>query len=80
MKVISKNVCNYNIYPRNSRIITDKGFINIDNGGKGDTHWTRLHIKDNKSVYSIFSVFNVMNFYLTNYPNKSLFVNEKTKK
>ena len=30
----------YPIYPRDSKIYSDKGFVNIDNGSQGGTHWT----------------------------------------
>ena len=46
-----KRVYIYNIYPRDSKIITDKGFANIDNGSQGGTHWTCFYIKGNKSYY-----------------------------
>ena len=42
---------NYPIYPRDSKIYSDKGFVNIDNGSMGGTHWTCFIIKDNKSFY-----------------------------
>ena len=41
----------YNIYPRDSKTITDKAFVNIDNGFQGGTHWTCFTLKDNKSSY-----------------------------
>ena len=41
----------YHIYPRNSEIYSDKGFVNIDNGSQGGSHWTAFYIKDNKSYY-----------------------------
>ena len=31
---------NYKIYLRNSDIETDRGFVIIDNGSQGGTHWT----------------------------------------
>ena len=46
-----QRVYNYNIYPRDSKIYFDKGFVNIDNGSHGGTHWTCFIIKDNKSFY-----------------------------
>ena len=46
-----QSVYNYPVYPRDSRIYSDKGFVNIDNGSQGGTHWTCLIIKDNKSYY-----------------------------
>ena len=60
-KCISKNdtmnesqlqkVFNYPIYPRDSKIYSDKGFVNIDEGRMGGSHWTCFIVKDNKSFY-----------------------------
>ena len=47
-----QRICIYKIYPRESIITTKKGFINIDNGQMGGTHWTCFVVKDNKSFYS----------------------------
>ena len=33
-----QKIYNYNIYPRDSKISSDKGFVNIDNGSQGGTH------------------------------------------
>ena len=44
-------IYNYPIYPRDSKIYSDKGFINIDNGSQGGTHWTCFIGEDNKSYY-----------------------------
>ena len=33
---------NHPIYPRDSKIYSDRGFVNIDNGAQGGTHWTCL--------------------------------------
>ena len=46
-----QRVYNYPIYPRDSKIYSDKGFINIDNGSRGGTHWTVFIVKVNKSYY-----------------------------
>ena len=46
-----QKVYNYDIYPRDSKIYSDKGFINIDNGAQGGSHWTAFYIKNNKSFY-----------------------------
>ena len=46
-----QRVYKYNIYPRDSKIITDKAFVNIVNGSQGGTHWTCFSVKDNKSYY-----------------------------
>ena len=44
-------VYNYEIYPRDSIIFSDKGFVNIDIGSQGGTHWTCFIVRDNKSHY-----------------------------
>ena len=41
----------YPIYPRDSKIYSDRGFVNIDNGSQGGTHWTCFIVKDEKSFY-----------------------------
>ena len=41
----------YKKYPRDSRIYSDKGFVNIDNDIMGGTHWTCFIVKDNQSYY-----------------------------
>ena len=46
-----QRVNNYTIYPRDSKLYSDKGFVNIDNGSQGGTHWTCFIVKDNKSFY-----------------------------
>ena len=35
-----QRVYKYPIYPRDSEIYSDKGFVNIENGSQGGTHWT----------------------------------------
>ena len=42
---------NYPIYPRDSKILSDKGFVKIDNGSQGGTHWTCFIVKDQKAYY-----------------------------
>ena len=44
-----QKVYNYKIYPRDSKMITDKRFINIDNGSRGGNHWCAFYVKNNKS-------------------------------
>ena len=46
-----QRIYNYSIYPRDSKVFSDKGFVNIDNGSMGGTHWTCFIVKDNKSYY-----------------------------
>ena len=46
-----QRVYNYPIYPRDSKIYSDRGFVNIDDGSQNGTHWTCFIVKDNKSYY-----------------------------
>ena len=46
-----QRVFNYPIYPRDSNIYSNKGFVNIDNGSQGGSHWTAFYVKNNKSYY-----------------------------
>ena len=46
-----QRVYNYNFYPRDSKIFSYKGFVNLDNGRMGGTHWTCFIVKDKKSYY-----------------------------
>ena len=46
-----QRVCRYSIYPRDSKLYSDKGFVNIDNGSQGGSQGTCLIVKDNKSYY-----------------------------
>ena len=46
-----QKIYNYNIYPRDSKIYSDKGFVNIDNGSMGGSHWTCFKLKYNESYY-----------------------------
>ena len=46
-----QKVFTYSKYPRDSKIYSDKGLVNIDDGSMGGTHWTLFYIKDNKSSY-----------------------------
>ena len=58
-----RRVYNHNIYPRVSRINSDKGFVNVYNGSQGGSHWTCFIIKDKKSFFLIFSEDLPINFY-----------------
>ena len=44
-----QKIYNYPIYPRDSKIYSDKGFVNIANGFRGGSHWTCFIVKDKKS-------------------------------
>ena len=44
-------VYNYPIYSRELKNYSDKGFVNLNNGAKGGTHWTCFYVKGNESLY-----------------------------
>ena len=46
-----QKVFNCPINPRGSKIYSDKGFVNIENGSMGGSHWMSFIEKDNKSFY-----------------------------
>ena len=46
-----QKIYNFRIYPRDSKVYSLKGFLNIDNRSQGGTHWTCFIVKDNKSYY-----------------------------
>ena len=46
-----RRVYDYPIYPRDSKIYSDKWFLNIGNYENGGSHWCSFIVKDNKSYY-----------------------------
>ena len=46
-----QKIYNYPIYPRDSGICSDKGFVKKDDGSQGGSHWRCFIVKDNKSYY-----------------------------
>ena len=46
-----QKIYNHPIYPKNSKIYSDKGFVNIGDYENGGSHWCAFYIKDNKSYY-----------------------------
>ena len=46
-----QRVYNYPIYPRYSKIYSDKGFVNIDNGSQNGTHWCAYYVEGGRSYY-----------------------------
>ena len=72
-----QKVYNFPIYPRDSKIYSDRGFVNIDNGSQRGTHWTFFYIKDNKSFY--FDSFGVQpdKFLLNQLPKPIIYHNYK---
>ena len=72
-----QRVYNYLIYPRDSKIYSDKGFVDIDNGSMGGIRWICFIIKDNKSYY--FDSFGVQpdKFLLKQLPKPIIYHNYK---
>ena len=72
-----QRVYNYPIYSKNSKIYSDKGFVNIDDGRMGGSHWTCFIVKDNKSYY--FDSFGVQpdKFLLNQLPKPIIYHNYK---
>ena len=46
-----QTVYNYPINPRDSKVLSDRGFVNIDDSSRGGAHWTCFIVKDNKTFY-----------------------------
>ena len=46
-----QKVYKFSIYPRDSKIYSNKRFVNIDHGSQGGSHWTCFIVKTNKSYY-----------------------------
>ena len=65
------------MYPRNSKIYSDKGFFNIDDGSQGGTHWTCFIVKDNKSYYFDSFAGQLDKFILNQLPEPIIYQNYK---
>ena len=72
-----QKIDNHPVFPRDSKIYSDKGFVNIDNGSMGGSHWTCFIVKDKKSYY--FDSFGVQpeNFLLKQLPKTIIYHNYK---
>ena len=46
-----QKICNYPVYPTDSKVYSDKGLVRIINGSQGGSHWTCFLVKDKKSYY-----------------------------
>ena len=64
--------------PEIQKIYSDEGFVNIDNGSMGGSHWTCFIVKDNKSYY--FDSFGVqpVKFLLKQLPEPIIYHNSNT--
>ena len=68
---------NYPLYPRDSKIYSDRGSVNIDNGAQGGTHWVCFIMKDKKSYYFDSFGGNPDKFLLNQLPKPIIFHNYK---
>ena len=73
-----KRVYNHPIYPRLSKIYSEKGFVNTDNGSMGGNHWTSFIVKDNKSFYFDSFGGQTDNVLLKQFPKPIFYHNYKT--
>ena len=46
-----EKIYNYPVYLRDSKLYSDKGFVNIDKGSQGGSHWPVFYVKNNKSFH-----------------------------
>ena len=46
-----ERIYNYQMYPRDSKIYSDRRFVNIDAGSVNGTHWVCFIVKDSESYY-----------------------------
>ena len=46
-----QRVFNHPIKPRDTKIYSDRRFVNIDNELQAGTHWSCFYIKDNRTYY-----------------------------
>ena len=66
-----QKIYNYPIYPRDSKIYSDKGFVNIDDGRLGGSHWTCFIVKKIMNHFILIVMEELqINFYLNNYLNQ----------
>ena len=76
-EIDSKRVYKSLIYPRGSKIISDKGFTNKNYGSQEGTHWVCFIVKDNKPYYfDLFGV-NPDNLLLNQKPKPKIYRNYK---
>ena len=57
-----ERVYNYNLYPRDSLITTNKGFVILDNRQLRGTHWCAFHVKKINHITLTPSVVSQINF------------------
>ena len=66
-------VHNYPINLRDSNLFSNKGFVIVDNGSQGGTHWTCFIVKDKKSNYLDFFGGQPIKFLLNQLPKPIIY-------
>ena len=74
-----QKVYKYPIYPRDSKIHSDRGFVNIDDGSQRGSHCVLFTLKITNPIILIVSVVIQILFYLNNYPNQYYIITIKFK-
>ena len=72
-----QRVYNFRIYPRDSQLYSDGGFVNIDDGSQGGSHWCCFTMQDKKSYYFDSFVGQPDKFLLNQLPKPILYHNYK---
>ena len=70
-----QRVYNYPIYSRDSRLYSERGFVNIDDGSQRGIQWTCFLTKDNKSYYFDSFVGQPENFLINQLPKPKINLN-----
>ena len=65
-----QRIYNYAINPKDSKIFSDRGFVNIDNGQMGVVIGVRFTLKITNQFTLTHSVVNQTNFFSNNYLNQ----------
>ena len=65
-----QRVYNYPIYPRDIKIYSNKGFVNIDDGRMGGSHWTCFLVNIINHTILTHLVVSRISFYLNSYLNQ----------
>ena len=58
-----QRICIYPIYPKDSKINSDKGFVDINNGSQGSSHWIVFISKRTNHITLIHLVVSLIVFY-----------------
>ena len=76
-ELLIQKIYDYPIYPTESNIYSDKGFVKTDNGSMGGTHRTCYIVEGNKSYYYDSFGGQPDNFPLNQLPKPLIYQNNK---